>query len=337
MNKILEILKKYNVIRVGAVAAKYKNARERPMALQDDMFIGKPEPGVKKGAPTAKFSPIKKLAIISLVLFFVFFILAMTSWLSWLVILIWIALMIYLWLTWTGKLVLKISISAVALLVVVVVFSFLLIIFTQTSSPKTATKPLTAAECKPYVDKYDGKIFNISSDGLQGTIGIKVDTSNPAACKLHGYYNVILSYNLPQNPYTRDIGPSYHYIVMLRGSGQNARTKYDGFGTLSPAYKNFTSMPDPFSGGQTRSNLYSQGSTATETRYFYWGYEIDINFSDARYQEILNDTKLDIVNGTPFIVEKGDGTSYSYSVDDDTAAVSGDIVKSYNLTITERQ
>ena len=53
-----------------------------------------------------------------------------------------------------------------------------------------------------------------------------------------------------------------------------------------------------------RSNLYSANEPAAETRYFYWGYEIDTNFSEERYQEIFEQNKLDIVNGVDYIEEE---------------------------------
>ncbi len=333
-------LKKANIIRVGAVSSTYKNAKDRPMSLQDDMFIGKDNPienDLPKTDKTPK-KPSKNLLIVCAVLTFIFIYLALTTTIAWLLILIWIAVLLYFWLLYTGKVVFVLNISITMLLVIVSFLSFFLILLTQSDNgseadKKSSAKELTSEECKPYYDKYNGKVLKLSSDGLQGTVGIKIDMS--AGCKLLGWYNVILSYNLPQNPYKRDIGPSYHYTVMLREKDINERTKYDGFGDLSAAYKNVTSLPDPFSDSQTRSSLYSQGEQATETRYFYWGYNLDTKFSEKRYQEILDSTKLEIVDGQPYIEETQDDIGYSYSVNDDKAAENGNIVKTYILTIEE--
>jgi hypothetical protein len=278
----------------------------------------------------------KNFLIASAVLAIVFIALAFTTTIAWLFIVLWVLWLVFAWLTYSGKLSLMLGFWLIISLVVLFVISLVLVFTTHggsnsKNSAGSTTKALTSEQCKPYYDLYNNKVLNISSDGLQGTIGIKIDMTS--GCKLHSYYNVLLSQNLPQNPYSRDIGPSYHYTVMLRSQNQQERTQYDGYGSLSPAYKNFTSMPDPFSGGATRSQLYSQGSTATETRYFYWGYEVDTNFSEARYQEILDSTKLEIVDGTPFIEEKQEDTGWSYTINDDRAAVEGTIVKTYTLTI----
>ena len=332
---LIDILKKLNIIRVGSVSGTYHNAKERPMALQDDMFLGKSEPGSAKNDKAPK-GTLFGVLIISVILAILFILLALTSTISWLIILIWVVWVVYVWLLFAGKITFVLGLTWMVVLIILSVVSAVLVIFTQTdnnSSTVSNAPALTTAECKPYYEKYNNKVLNISSDGLQGTIGIKIDNSN--GCKLHGYYNVILSQNLPQNPYKRDIGVSYHYNILLREADRTTRTKYDEFGVLSPAFKNTTLLPDPFANSLTRTNLYSQGMDVTETRYFYWGYEIDTNFSEARYQEILDDTKLEIINGTPFIEETKDSNGYSYTVNGERAAISAEIVKTYNLTIEE--
>ncbi|MDO8266102.1 MAG: hypothetical protein Q7T41_04140 [Candidatus Saccharibacteria bacterium] len=333
-------LKKSNILRAGAVASTYKSAKDRPMSFQDDMFVGKDkqEPKIPKKNNNSPKKPSKNLLIACVVLTLIFVFLALTTTITWLLILLWGILLFYFWLMYTDKTVFILNISVTVFLVIFSLSSFFIVLLTQSDNSlsddkKTSTKALTSEQCKPYYDKYNGKVLKLSSDGLQGTVGLKIDMNN--GCKLLGWYNVLLSYELPQNPYKRDIGPSYHYTVMLREKDSTERTKYDGFGDLSAAYKNVTSLPDPFSDSVTRTALYSQGEQAVETRYFYWGYNLDTNFSEERYQEILDSTKLEIVNGEPFIEETQDSTGYSYSVNDDKAAETGEIVKTYTLTIED--
>lgn len=203
------------------------------------------------------------------------------------------------------------------------------------SGENNTSTQLTIEECRPYIEKYNDKILKISSDGLQGTIGIKIDTSS-GGCKLKGYYNVLLSYNLPQNPYEKDLGAAYHYIVMIRNEDEQKRTEYDSYGALSSVYKNFYNLPEPFADSVERSNLYYTDETATSTRFFSWGYEIETNFSEQRYQQIFEKNKLEIVDGLDYIEEEKNGdTVFSWGINHEKAAVGGEIVKSYILTIEE--
>jgi hypothetical protein len=340
----VDILKKLNILRAGSVSGTYTNAKDRPMALQDDMFLGKPEPNKEEnkssqsGDKNKPKTPGRIALIVSIVLAIFFILLSLTTTIAWLIIIAWVVWVTYIWLVYTKRFK-PFGFSLTITLIVFCVVSFLVVLLTQSDpsgssngSIKNAAKTLSAQQCEPYYEKYNGKILKISSDGLEGTVGIKIDKTN--GCKLLGYYSVLLARNIPENPYKRDVGPSYHYIVLLRTKGQTTRTSYDSFGALSPAFKNVTTLPDPFADSVARSELYSQGVQAAETRYFYWGYKLDAPFSEERYQEILDSTQLDIVDGMPYIEEKQESDGgYSYSINHDNAAVKGTIVKSYALTI----
>jgi hypothetical protein len=307
---------------------KLMNINKIRLALTNKLFVTTKD---NKSRPNQYF------LLLTFIMAVIFIALSFTTSLAWLFIVLWVIWLLFVLLTHKGRLSLLLGLSLFAVGAVLVLLSIVLLIVTQSSDSDSKTpsgssaKALTTEQCKPYYDKYNNTVLKISSDGLQGTIGINIDMTN--GCKLHGFYNVLVSYALPQNPYKKDIGPSYHYIVMLRPQNQQERTKYDGYGTLSPAYKNFTTMPDPFSDASARSELYSNGSQATETSHFYWGYEMDTNFSEARYQEVLDSTNLQIVDGTPYIEEKQENPGWSYTVNDDRAAVDGTIVKTYTLTI----
>ncbi len=333
--KIVDFLKKTGVLRAGAVSATYKNAKDRPIELQDDMFLGKLKPGISGGSSLKKPGHVGKKALIASIIAFIFFlVLSLATSVTWLVFIIWLVWLIYVWLIFAGRII-AFNFSIKIVFILLCAFSLIVVfVFVDTATTDgPSQKVLTAAECQPYFDKYDGKVLNISSDGLEGTIGIKIDMTE--GCKLKGWYNVLLSHNLPENPYKRDIGgASYHYNIMLRTADQTTRDKYDEFGNLAPVYKNFTSLPNPFDDSVARSELYSQGEQAVATRYFSWGYQIDTNFSESRYNEIFEKTKLEIIDGMPFIEEEQDENGvYSYGVNGDRAAVGGKIVKSYILTI----
>ena len=325
--KIVDFLKKTGILRVGAVSAVYKNAKDRPIELQDDMFLGKTKSSAGPKSPKKPGHVGKKALIASIIAFIIFLVLSLATSITWLIFIIWLVWLIYVWLIFAGRITAFNFSIKIAFIILCFVSLMIVFVFVDASdSDSTSQKSLTPDQCQPYFDQYDGKVLKISSDGLQGTVGIKIDMSE--GCKLIGWYNVLLSQNLPQNPYKRDtIGANYHYNIILRPADQTARSEDDGYGNLAPVYKNFTSMPGPFDDSVARSELYSDGQQAVETRYFSWGYKIETNFSESRYQEIFDMNKLEIVNGTPFIEEEtvGDGM-YSYSVNDDRAAKSGEIV-----------
>jgi hypothetical protein len=333
--KIIDFLKKTGVLRVGSVSATYKNAKDRPIELQDDMFLGKTKKSNSNSESLKKPGHVGKKALIaSIVAFILFLVLSLATSITWLIFIIWLLWLIYVWLVFAGRIKAFNFSTKIGFIILCFVSLLFVFVFVDGSDSESSNqKVLTAAECQPYYNLYNNKVLKISSDGLQGTIGIKIDMSE--GCKLKAWYNVLLSHEIPQNPYKRDAGgASYHYMVMLREANQTSRDKYDGYGSLAAVYKNFTSMPDPFADSVVRSELYSQGTQAAATRYFSWGYIIDTNFSESRYNDIFKMTKLEIVNGLPFIEEELiDGGGYSYGVNTDRAAESGNIIKTYRLTI----
>lgn len=341
---LMDTLRKLNIIRSGGTTATYKSAKDRPISFDKDMFIGKDSSNKSKKSSNNKkqsnknHQVSKAILITSFVVSFLFIFLALTTTIFWVICIMWVAWLLFVWLLYAGILTINLRVSLSLLLVVLCVVTFISILLTQSDSSgsgsnvsSTKTKSLSAEECKPIYDKYNNTVLTISGDGAKGTIGVKIDTNG--RCQLQAWYNVLLTGNLPQNPYKRDIGTSYHYIVLLREPGTTERTKYDEFGDLSPVYKNSTALPEAYAEGPDRSVLYSQGAQPQETNNFYWGYKLDTNYSDERYQEMLKSTQLDIVNGTPFIEEEDNGGGYSWSVNADEAAVNGEIVKTYNLTI----
>lgn len=280
--------------------------------------------------------PTKIILIISLFLAICCIFLAFMTTISWLLIILWLLWLIFVWLEYSGKLAVKMfGLSFCSILIIWCVVSFLIFIFTKnqsSNSTSSSSKSLTSAQCKPYYDKYNGKVYQIKSDGLQGNIGIKINTNK--GCTLMGYYHVLLSYNVPNNPYKNNMY-QYNYLVTLRNSKQTTRTKYDEHGSLSPASSNFNSLPDPFASTEEASKLYHPDTQiVADTRYFYWSYNIYTDFSEKRFQEIFDDTKFEIVDGLPYITETPtSGGGYSYGIDYEKAGKEGKIIKSYNLSI----
>ena len=112
---ILDTLKKLNIVRAGSVSGTYKNAKDRPIALQDDMFLGKQEPnGQKPTSAQATNStnpnnrpnkPKPSLLIASGIAALLFLFLELTTTIAWVLVLIWVVWVLYIWLLHLGKVV----------------------------------------------------------------------------------------------------------------------------------------------------------------------------------------------------------------------------------------
>lgn len=206
-----------------------------------------------------------------------------------------------------------------------------------TKSSKTAsgtTKKLSAEECKPYIAKYDGKILKITGEGLVGQVAIKID---PNACRIKAYYVATFTSNIAQNPDTSFFGsPPYNYIIRMHKPSDTSRGNND-YGALSPVYANAGVLPAPYTESQVLSEFYRpEGTPDGPTSNFYWHYNIDTNFSEARYQQIFTDNVFEVVDGLPFIevTDHGDGVK-GYSINHDRAEKEGKIIKTIDLTISE--
>ena len=194
-----------------------------------------------------KQKPGPKLLIVSTIIMAILLILDLFGLVRLTLIIIWAIWFVIIFASSKGniKKLLPLRLMFIILAVFSVIFVFVWPGVIFISSKNGTSVQLTAEECQPYVKKYNNKVLKISSDGLQGAIGIKLDTSS-GGCKLKGYYNVLLSRNLELNPYKRDVGVGYNYIVLLRSSNDQERTKYDSYEVLSSAYKNFYDLPDPY-------------------------------------------------------------------------------------------
>lgn len=226
--------------------------------------------------------------------------------------------------------------------VVFIVLWFLTVIFIGQggkSSSSTATtstgKKLSAVECKPLIDKYNNKVLKVSSDGLIGTIGIKVTPE----CKLTGRYIFAFTANLTENPIPElaAISSYFNYVSNLHETSQTDRGHY-GVGAVSVVKRNAMALPDPFATSQEVSVFYRDPADGVPGRgsSFYWSYEKTGDFSQNRYQEMLGNNVFEVVDGLPYMQKTAypDGT-YSYSIDSEKAEKDGKIANTFNLTISE--
>ncbi|MEI6462803.1 MAG: hypothetical protein WCO33_04020 [bacterium] len=204
----------------------------------------------------------------------------------------------------------------------------------NTSSYNASTKQLSAEECKPLIDKYNNKVLTITDNNLKGSIGIKIDSD----CKYTARYIITFNAVLATNPIT-DFpgGAQYTYENNLHNASQTERGHY-GVGVLSIAKQNFMQLPDPFSTSTKVAEFYRNPTDYSNgtSNNFYWSYERMGNFSMDRYNAMLTDNVLEVVDGLPYMVkEPSSSGGFSYSVDSERAEKEGKIVKTFNMTISE--
>jgi len=203
-------------------------------------------------------------------------------------------------------------------------------------APSTATtKKLSADECKPFFDKYNNKVLKISGDNTIGSIGIKI---SPNDCQFSARYIITMNATLADNPIDSiAISSYYNYVNNLHKSSETTRGHY-GVGVLSQVTQNVMTLPDPFLTSQQISEYYyvPSGNGALHTSSFYWSYERSGNFSQDKYQEMLDNNVFEIINGLPYMEKTSYGENqFSYSIDQEKAEKEGTIVKTINLTISE--
>jgi hypothetical protein len=203
------------------------------------------------------------------------------------------------------------------------------------SSVSTESTKLSADECKTLYDKYNNKVLKISGDSTVGSIGIKLTTD----CKLSARYIITFTGALPENPIpSLAVSNYYNYVNNLHKDSETARGHY-GVGSLSPVTQNALKLPDPFSSSQVVAEFYRDQTnvgTVPKTSSFYWSYEKIGDFTQAKYQEMLDNNVFEVVDGLPYMETTAlAGGGNSYSIDQEKAEQEGTIVKSIRLTITE--
>lgn len=205
-----------------------------------------------------------------------------------------------------------------------------LIFLTKDSVKKTTTsseKPLTAEECAPIVEKYDGKTIDVTSDGLIGRIAIRI--TDKETCKAEIGHHYLFTADLPR-------GETYGYMGYTSEKDDSEDRKYwSGNGYVSPVYKNGETLPtDLFQVGS--KDTYSDGNDTAGTSRFFVSYTEEPYLSESRYQKLTSENKLFIIDGREFIIITNEGNGGSSATSDDgKAAEEGTIVKTFDLKFAE--
>lgn len=208
-----------------------------------------------------------------------------------------------------------------------------------TVTPTAPVAPkISKEDCAVNAAKYEGKVLNISAEGLKGKIVFKTDIEK---CQLIAFYALLLSpaglpaqYPYPPSPY------AYSYQGFLNEKGAT-RDDAHAIGEVFPAYVNKGSLPSDVTAMQSHP-LYTAGYKpdqigVDESDTFFaeignWPHEL----SAAGYQEVLDLNVFSIVDSLPFVqktVQEGGG--FSFTTDSQGAVARGTVVKTYELKISE--
>jgi hypothetical protein len=213
---------------------------------------------------------------------------------------------------------------------ILLLLSIGLIFLTKDSAKKAGNsteQPLTAAECAPIVEKYDGKSLNVSADGLTGRVSIRITDKN--TCKAEIAHHYLLTADLPR-------GETYGYMGYTSEKDDSEdRNYWNGNGYVSPVYKNGDTLPaDLFQVGSQET--YSDGNDTNATSRFFVSYTEEPYLSESRYQKLKSENKLFIIDGREFIIvtDEGGGSTTATS-DDEKGAREGLIVKIFDLKFSD--
>jgi len=206
-----------------------------------------------------------------------------------------------------------------------------LIFLTKDSTKKVSNstnKPLTAEECAPIAEKYDGKVINVSADGLVGRIAIRITDKSTCKAEIGNHYL-----------FTADLerGDTYGYMgYTSEKDGSQDRKYWGGNGEVAGVHINGDSLPtDMFQVG-SKGYFDDSGNIYEATNKFFIGYTEEPYLSEERYQEIINENKIYIIDGREYIVETDEGNGMSStSADEERAAREGPIVKIFDLKFSE--
>lgn len=207
-----------------------------------------------------------------------------------------------------------------------------------TVNPKSSrsSKPieLSPSECKPYYERYNQAVYDISGDDITGTMGITIDPEN---CETIIAYNFLITADVPRNYEIPNSGyPDYKYASSIR-EPQEERSSGSGMVQLMPVLK--TTLPvDVYDYGiDSLEYGYEQLHEGTPTNKFYGGWLSQFIFYEDAIDTLTSRTLLDMVDSSDYeVVESLGENSLNYSIDEDTACAEGPIVKSIELEYTKR-
>ncbi len=221
------------------------------------------------------------------------------------------------------------------LLVIVGLSILVFVIIDPKSNSSSKSKELSESECKPFYERYNKAIWDISGDGVVGTLGVTIDPKN---CESVFAYNFLITadvsknYSIPDSDFLE-----YKYASSIREPGQDRSSLY-GTIQLEPVIKK--SLPSDLYDYGIDSNEYGydQLREGTNTDTFYGGWLSQFIFYDGAIEKLTSRTLYEMVDSSDYeVVEITGENSKSYSIDSDTACAEGPIVKSVELTYTERE
>ncbi len=214
-----------------------------------------------------------------------------------------------------------------------IIVSLFFIYFVNPSSISKSVKTLSADECKPIYEKYNNKILDISGENLKGTVGITIDSND---CRAKTYYNFLITDNLSKNYRQKNLNfDEYEYISTIRES--NDKYKY-GSTQIFPIFAEKSSFPvNIFGYGSTENGATGDEAEGKSTNKFYTGWSSSYIFTENSIEKLLARNVFELIDSSNFVTkETTSDSNTSYYTDSDKAADEGPVIKTINLTYTER-
>lgn len=227
----------------------------------------------------------------------------------------------------------KFTIQSISWFLWIIVFSPLILSVTILSFSKSFNKneiqseALTPEQCKPIYDDYNGRILDVSSNGLQGMVTIEI---NPDDCYADLDYLFLFNENLSQNGEVHN--PYWGYLGQLYSD--EPRSDWSGNGEIFTVHVNKGNLP------ATPEDAYyfyrDDEKFNDSTDWFYHHFGIHYVFNDEGYEKLLLRNKYAVLNGYNYIVGTEQDGGISRHLDEESAAPSAPIVKEYELVYTVR-
>lgn len=186
---------------------------------------------------------------------------------------------------------------------------------------------LSVEECKEIYDKYDGRVLDISGEGIKGSVLLEVD---PDGCETEVVYTFLFNVSLERDSQREYMG------YFGEHDGGESREDWDGVGSINPVYANKGVLVEPSADGGYGYFYEGYSHTGEDTDTFYNWYKSSYVMTDERYEGLLGDGEFVVLDGRDFIVDTYiDENSWSSSLDEDRAAREAPIVKRFGIVISE--
>ncbi len=204
------------------------------------------------------------------------------------------------------------------------------VLFFVSPQEKKVEQKMTAEECKPIYEKYNGKVLDIKGENLIGRMNIEINSEDCKATVSHIFQ---FSASLPKNNLPEMGNPYWGYFAEY-GSGDD-RSNWSGRGEIFPAYNNIGTLPE--FGVEAHDFYEDESKRGSESTNFYHWYSSIYTFSESEYQNLFQKTRYTIIDGRNFIEEEktGDGSS-SQSLNTKAAGPVAPIAKEFRVEVSER-